>query len=280
LKRLWRISTLNCAELDFLAVARLDLAPSLRFRDYCQQVIETHLLNLRTPVRRASEAEYKDCLADPGEYAARQPATERMFAIELAGLERLQAPAVGGRPVMLLAWHGGAQTHNFLSDLRAQAPRLEIFSAHREVFAPCAAGHEMFFTTPLMENPKLGLLLMVKFLEEGRPVLLHLDGVAGKRDMACRLFGQRIHLSRGFIHIARHCKAVVLPVTACFLGNEKVRVQIGPPLFSDEELQTLTDEQLLDRALRFFVDDLRKNAPAAVAICGHLVQLIEQPAPG
>lgn len=277
LKRLRRIGTLTFTELDFLTVARRDLAPSRRFSDYCQQVIETHFLNLCTPVRCVSEDEYRDYLADPGGYAARQPVAERMFAVDMAGLERLQAPAGDGRPVMLLAWHGGAQTHNFLRDLHAQVPRLEFFSAYREVFAPCAVGHEIFFSTPLMENPKLGLLLMAKFIEEGRPVLLHFDGIAGKRDMDCRLFGQRIHLSRGFIHIARHCKAAVLPVTACFLDNEKIRVEIGPPLFSNEELQTLTDEHLLNRTLRFFVDDLRKNGPAAVSICGHLAKLIAQP---
>ena len=277
LKRLWRIGTLSCTELDFLAAARRDLAPLLRFSDYCQQVMETYLLNLRIPVRQASEAEYKDYLADPGGYAARQPAAKRMFAVEMAGLEHLQAAAGNGRPVMLLAWHGGAQTHNFIGDLRPQVPRLEVFSAYREMFASCAVGHEVFFSTPLMENPKLGLLLMVKFLEEGRPVLLHFDGIAGKRDMTCRLFGHQIQLGRGFIHISRHCEAVVLPVTACFLGNEKIRMEIGPPLFSDEELQTLTDEHLMDRALRFFVDDLRKNGPAGVVIEGHLTKLIAQP---
>ncbi len=279
LKRLWRIGTLNCTELDYLTIANRDLAPLVRFTDYCQQVIETFLLNLRIPVRLVSEAEYKDYLADPGVFAARQPAAKRAFTIEMAGLEHLQAPTGNSRPMMLLTWHGGAQTHNFLGDLHAQVPRLEVYSAYRELFTSCVAGHKIFFSIPLMDNPNLGLLQMAKFIEEGRSVLLHFDGIAGKRDMTCRLFGLRIHLGRGFIHIARHCKAVVLPVTACFLGKEKIRVEIGPPLFSDEELQTRTDEHLMDRTLRFFVDDLRKNAPAGVVISGHLAKLTECPTP-
>lgn len=276
LKRLWRIGTLSVTELDFFSAAHAELAPSARFVEYCTQVVEIMSLNLWMPVRRASEAEHRDFLADPAAYTDRQPTVEKIFRVEFAGVENDRAAAHDGRPVMLIAWHGGAQTHNFLRDLREQFPRLEVFSAYREVFPPCATGQGLFFTTPLLENPKLGMLRMAKALEEGRPTLLHFDGIAGKRDAACRLFGLPLYLGRGFIHVARQCHAAVLPVTACFLRDQAIRVRIGRPLFSEEELQAMTDEQLLNRTMSYFVDDTREHNPAGI-LFGRLLEMVAEP---
>jgi hypothetical protein len=262
LKDIWKVGTLGVSELDFLAAARSEMAPSMSLAEYCRQTMEARWLNARMPVRRVSEDEYEACLRNPTEYQRRQLPVHKVFAVEFTGFENLETPQKSDRPVMFLTWHNGAQTHTFLGDLRKRVPSLETFSAYREVFVPCARDEDLFFTTPLMENPKLGMLRMAKSLEGKRAILHYLDGVAGKRDMIRCFFGLQQHFSRGFIHLAREFKAAVMPITAYFTTPKEIRVHLGMSLFSESELRTLDDEQALDKTLLCFLDDLRRNGPA------------------
>lgn len=261
-----RVGALSGFELDFLGAARKEMAPSCGLIEYCRQVLEARRLNAAMPAVRVSEDEYGACLRDPDEDWKRRPLVPAVFRAEFIGFDKLDAALKDGTRVLLLAWHNGAQTHTFLRDLRKRVPALEAFSAYRELFMPSEPDGERFFTTPLLENPGLGMLRMAKCMEAGRVALHYFDGVAGKRDMMRRLFGCPQYFGKGFIHLARECDAAVMPMTAYFAGRDWIRVFLGEDLFSRTERRTLRDDEMLEKTLRYFLEDLKQHGPAQLQV--------------
>jgi hypothetical protein len=157
-------------------------------------------------------------------------------------------------PKIYISWHHTIYKH--LAYLREIEPELMGFRANDRINFG-----EWFIS--IGDNPKISMLKMSKHLKKNIPIAIAFDGGKGKRDLKGKIFGTEFNFSRGLIHLMRIYNPNIIPITGYLDDNikNKIIIYVGKPLFTKQEISSLTDEEILKKILDYFTKDLKKHGP-------------------
>ena len=117
--------------------------------------------------------------------------------------------------------------------------------------------------TSIEQNHKTALLKMAKLIENKIPIISAFDGGVGEKNLKGNLFGNEIYFARGMIYLLKEFNPEFIPVTVYIDENnlENIDIYIGKNLFRKNEAKNLSDEEILQRMINYFSEDLKKHGP-------------------
>jgi len=175
------------------------------------------------------------------------------FKVNYHNWEYLRAIQNCGKPALFMSWHNAA-FYLIPYALCEVVPHLEVFTyaEFRYIDKP---------SIPMRDSAAVSLLKMAKMLESNRPILHYFDGPLGKKDLRYILFGVDVFFARGTIQLLRDYTPLVIPITAYVTAEAAADLYIGNDLFAQKNLATLSDYQIFDSIMDYFINDLRTKDP-------------------
>jgi hypothetical protein len=179
------------------------------------------------------------------------------FTYSYEGLDDVKALIADGKPLAFVTWHHGACWHLPYAIARV-LPRTAIFTRLTFQFGKV-------FSYSMLGAGVLGLLKMARFLEEGRPIIYHLDGVPLGHTVRLRVLGSSSRLSTGPIQVMRSIPGMrLVPVTAYYAGGTRVETIFHRPRPASDHLPLMSDREVLVSLLTLLERDQRERAPEQV----------------
>lgn len=176
-----------------------------------------------------------------------------------AGLESVKEMVAERIPVLFVAWHQGAVNHLDYSIARV-LPEVAIFSRYTFQYG-------RVFSFPMLGSGALSLLRLDRFLREGRPVLIHIDGPPEGATVELPLLGIPAKFATGPFRIVRRIEgARLVPVTSYWRVGNSIEVTFHPPVPAPERLASLSEQDIIAALLAVLEDDLKRNAPQQVLL--------------
>ncbi|MEI8349920.1 MAG: hypothetical protein WCI77_07180 [Candidatus Omnitrophota bacterium] len=176
-----------------------------------------------------------------------------LFRVNYHGCEHLSAIQDSGHPAIFMAWHNSAfylipyALCEIITDL--------------QVFTYTEFKYIDKLSIPMKDGAAVSLLKMAKILENNTPILHYFDGPLGKRDLRYTLFGTDAFFARGIMQLLRSYSPSVIPVTSYLKGEADADIYIGNDLFARKNLETLSDYQIFNTIMEYFINDLRTKDP-------------------
>jgi hypothetical protein len=173
------------------------------------------------------------------------------------GLEPVKAMIADRIPVLFVAWHHGAFNHLDYSIARV-LPEVAIFARYTFQYG-------RVFSYPMLGSGALSLLRLDRFLREGRPSLIYIDGPPQGVTVELPLLGIPANFAIGPIRTVRRIDGVrIVPVTHYWRAGETIEVTFHPAVPAPDRVAQMSERDIIAALLAFLQDDLKRKAPEQV----------------
>jgi lauroyl/myristoyl acyltransferase len=181
------------------------------------------------------------------------------WSYRYAGLEPVKEMVAARIPVLFVGWHNGAINHLDYSIARV-LPEVAIFSRYTFQYG-------RVFAYPMLGGGALSLLRLDRFLREGRPALIHIDGPPEGPTVELPLLGVPANFATGAIRVVRRIDGVrIVPVTSYWRSGDTIEVAFHLPVPEPARLADMSERDIIAALLACLEDDLRRNAPEQVVL--------------
>lgn len=158
------------------------------------------------------------------------------------------AQKYAGKQIAYIDWHHGVQ------DLE---PMLETIDDFLMVTA-LDYGINNFFNIN-KASYKNTVAILFKNILAGKSFGIAFDGGLGKKYFKTKYLGIDYEFPRGLMYVLKKTQPVVVVQTAYFDEQGKTHIYLNDEVFKEGELQSLSEEQILERLINFFEEDLKKQ---------------------
>ncbi|HRK61100.1 MAG TPA: hypothetical protein PLY88_00950 [Candidatus Omnitrophota bacterium] len=146
-----------------------------------------------------------------------------------------------GAPVIYVMWHHGAY---FICKLLLKIMPHATLHYNDKLF------------------PAQNVAIIIQSIKTGHSILHFIDGKDGKRNVMVPFLSKTLFIPSSIIKIARMMKVPIMPITAYFYEHDDMnQIYIGDPLFTQDELEAMTDQAAILTIWNYFMKDLKEKAP-------------------
>jgi len=236
------------------------MIPLISSRDYK----DAHVKYINKIIKFGSNPHFGPQKISPDE-AEKIPSNSEHYdnlSYEYRGLAKIKSMLEERIPIAFLTWHHGA-FHHVTYAIARTLPQVAIFTFPTYQYGKV-------FSYSMDKNQALSLIKMDRFLNEGRPILYHIDGLPLGKCITLKILGVETRLSTAPIKIIRGVKDVrIIPVTSYYVEKgevDQVNTTFHDPLPSQNMLKQMTDREVLTSLIDHFEKDLCENAPEQVSM--------------
>jgi len=173
---------------------------------------------------------------------------------ELQGKKNYEAAIRTGRPIIIAAWH--LSHYNYCQLLNGFFPGMTLLTTREG--APLPGGK-------IIIDDKLSMRALMAIQSHlnstHSPLIWAFDAIFGKRLHNAIIYGSQVKLSGGFPIMVKKFNAIVLPYTNIIGADGLPVFYCHPPLFGDNEIRDLSEQEILERTINFFSYDLISKDP-------------------
>jgi hypothetical protein len=177
------------------------------------------------------------------------------YSYQYHGVDAVRAMFSDPAPIMFAAWHHGAIHHVCYGVTR-------LFT-QTAVFTRWKYQYGRVFSIPMQGPGAFTLMRMDRFLREGRPIFVFVDGPPFGQVVQLPIFGVLCNFALGPIHIVRSVEgARIVPVTHYVRDRNTIDIAFHSPFPEHGRLSDMSESDTIGSLLGLLERELRRNAPA------------------